>query len=210
MNDDMQSNAKAFLNQLEGALDSLHSAFAPIRQGPPNFYFKTMTEWIEAFFQRGPFKVGDKVQLIDVPEIGKGHGWHGYQKTFHLGAIGKVVQMDYHDGHFQAQIVWDEEWRESSRLDASYNYESYQKKVEPEDKHLFTMCETALVRYDPPYTLWVPWRGTTAKRTGRPRAIVWERGVKPRLAAGSHVQPKRSKSHFLGWVITNPTIEPQP
>ncbi len=208
---DSPTNAKAFLNRLEGALNGLHDAFAPIRQGPPNFYFKTMTEWIEAFFQRGPFKVGDKVQLVDPPEIKKGHRWYGYQKTFHLGATGKVVQMDYRDGYFKAEIVWDEEWLERNQIiDNDLDHiELRQTKIEEANRHLFCMCETALVRYDP-YILWVPWRGTAAQKTGKPRSAVWERDVKPRLAAGSHVHPKRSKSHFLGWVITNPTIEPQP
>jgi len=198
---DMQANAKEFLSRMEGALTDFHEAFNPIGNGPPKYYFKKMTQWIEALFAKGPFKVGDKVQLVRVPQIDKESGWWHCRKTFTLGAIGKVVHMDFRDGCFHADVVWDEDWVE-------LNYPTpHWKQVDPEKRHMFGMWESSLVRYNPSHVLWVPWRGTPEQEQGEPRATIWEKEVKPHLGPGSHIQPKHFQSNLLGWVITNPVID---
>ncbi len=203
---DLQANAKEFLEQLEGALNGLHKAFDPIRGGPPRFYFEKMTKWFEALFEKGPFKIGDKVQLIRVPEITKSSGWWGSRKTFALGVTGTVVHMDFSDGYFQADVVWDEEWVDVGG--GGFNKPSHHKRRVDSERHMYRMSESSLVRYDPSHVLWVPWRGTPEQNRGEPRATIWEREVKPRLGPGSHIQPKRSRSsNFLGWVITNPVSD---
>ena len=200
---DLQANTKEFLSQLEGSLKGLHEAFNPIRSGPPKYYFEKMTEWIEALFEKGPFKVGDRVQLINVPKIEKSSGWWSSRKTFKSGAIGRVVHMDFSKGYFEADVVWDEEWVETGG--GFSGSPLHHKKIGPQNRHMYRMSESSLVLYDPPHILWVPWHGTPEQERGEPRATIWEREVKPRLGPGSHVQPKHStKSNFLGWVITNP------
>lgn len=195
----MQTNSKEFFSRIETALNDLQNAFDPLSGGPPKYYFEKMTEWMEALFDTAPFKVGDKVELVQIPNIQCHSGWWCYRNTFQLGAIGTVKELDFREGQFTAMVIWDEQWVESTFPEIS------QKKMEDRgEKGLFCMWETQLVLHSPS-TKWIQWRGSKTQQEKGTRIEVWEKEVAPLLGPGSTIQPKHSIKHeLLGWLITNP------
>lgn len=207
MSYDLIENTNTFLDKLDSSLRDLEEAFTPLKGGPSNFYFKRMKEWLGAFFDNAPMKVGDKVQMIRVPEIEKSSGWWHCRDTFKIGALATVVQLDYRDGVYYLTVRWDEEFH---RINVGLkNPQEKVVKLEAKQQHVFTLPDSFFVPYNPGYVQWVPWEGTEEQKKGYPRNTVWWDDVVPLLGPGSEVKKKHTykEKKFLGWIITNPVFD---
>src|ERR1035437_1444458 len=74
------------------------------------YYFSKLKEYAQALFDRGPFKVGDRVRMTWTPRIDREHAW-GWLRAKHFmvkGALATVRSVDFNDGHFNALVVFDD------------------------------------------------------------------------------------------------------
>jgi len=56
-----------------------------------------------------PYKVGDRVQLKETPDIPKGSGWYGSRHFLIKGAIATVKALEYRDDLFCFGLEFDDE-----------------------------------------------------------------------------------------------------
>ena len=72
--------------------------------------FNPILEKYSRLFNRFcPYKVGDRVQLKNTPDIHEGSGWQGSKQFLVKGAIATVQSCDYCKGLFVFQLVFDNE-----------------------------------------------------------------------------------------------------
>lgn len=75
------------------------------------WHWKKLREYAKGLFDRGPFKVGDRVRLRETPEINQKDSW-GWMHAKHFlvkGAEGVVGSVDFADGRFHALVAFDNE-----------------------------------------------------------------------------------------------------
>ena len=87
------------------------------------------------FFKRcAPCDEGDRVAIIKDLKIPKESGWYGCKHFLIVGAKGRVEKVDFLNGQFRVDVVFDYE----SWVDSQGN------ETEIEDKHTFCMNEKAI------------------------------------------------------------------
>ena len=131
-------NHKDYIEACE-KVNKLHQeASSAISKFPDSFFFEKMKGYAEALFERfAPFREGDRVMLVKVPEINEKDSW-GWMCAKHFlvyGAKGTVKTVDLYKGKFQAGVVWDDD----SWID------EHTKEIHPvKDKSLFNHSEDYL------------------------------------------------------------------
>lgn len=91
-------------------IDNIKQAFALLKQaqdmlnsGPAGYYLDTLVSAYELLMSRyAPFRVGDSVQLVNVPEISEriNPGWRGYEAVLVADANGVVTSAECRAGRF--------------------------------------------------------------------------------------------------------------
>ena len=106
MSDVLSSVRQAFDLGMEG-IRAFAKASNVLSNGPTEFYFERIQEYVEGLFSLAPCKEGDRVTLISDQKCTG--GWRGYEHFLCVGAVGEVVSIDYHSKQFWADVVFDNE-----------------------------------------------------------------------------------------------------
>ena len=109
-----------------------------LSSGPSSFYYTKMRGYIDALFNKyAPFQVGDRVMI---KKKIKADGNWSHSKHFLIpGAKGEVKSVDYYDGAFCADVMFDDEtWIDSMGMERPVSR-----------KHVFRMWENQIKRVKP-------------------------------------------------------------
>ena len=70
------------------------------------FHLEKYEEYRQALFGQCPFKIGDPVKISKKINITahESSGWYGYRNHLKVGSKGKVVDVDYSEGKFRADV----------------------------------------------------------------------------------------------------------
>jgi len=91
------------------AIERFQQAGRILSSGPAEFYIARVEEYVDALFGRfAPFKEGDRVELIGAPQT-DGTAWHSSSHFLIPGSPGTVCGVDYRDGRFCADVIFDNE-----------------------------------------------------------------------------------------------------
>lgn len=126
---------------LTKGLELIKQGLGILQGGPLNYYLEKAFEYQEALFDRfAPFKAGDRVALVEAFKTDdERHGWYGCQHFLVKGAEAVVESVDYKDGRFIADVVFDNEsWIDDKG-----------KVRLVEQKHTFAFGESRLKRITP-------------------------------------------------------------
>lgn len=106
--------------------------------GPTSYYFAKVEEYVNALFGRfAPFQVGHRVMLTAAPNTN--NSWKFCAHFLIPGACGDVSAVDYSDGRFVADIVFDNEsWIDDAGIEHL-----------AENKHTFRIGESILTNISP-------------------------------------------------------------
>ena len=105
----VMNNVKRALEHAQAGNAEYEKAASILGGGPSSYYFEKIDEYVTALFERfAPFRVGDRVALAAVPKT-KGTGWSSCAHFLISGAEGEVHSVDYRDGHFVADVMFDRE-----------------------------------------------------------------------------------------------------
>lgn len=78
------------------------------------WHLAKMREYAEGLFARAPWKTGDRVRLTLTPIINEktAWGWLGCQHFLVKGALATVQDVDFREGKFVADVMFDDEsWK---------------------------------------------------------------------------------------------------
>ena len=132
---------KNYCETIKKANDMLEKVLEVGSNGPLDFYLNKINEYINVLFDRfAPFKVGDRVELIKTPIINEKESW-GWLSSKHFlvkGALATVKDVDYEDGKFIVDVIFDEE----SWIDDK----GKKRKIENKDKHTYCISEKSIRR----------------------------------------------------------------
>jgi hypothetical protein len=103
-----------------------------------DYKFRIIQESFEQMYARFcPFVEGDRVALVDTPEISQGSGWYGSKHFLIKGALATVASTDFRDGLFHFSLLFDD--------DSFFHYKT--GEVIPVDpKYIFRFSEKWLIR----------------------------------------------------------------
>lgn len=105
----MSGKALDILTRITRAMELQREASNLLNSGPSSWYFERIQEYIDGLFARSPFQPGDRVVLVVSPTLDQSHGWYHRRHFLIAGAIGTVQTIDYTQGHFSAEVVFDKE-----------------------------------------------------------------------------------------------------
>lgn len=109
MNSTLNKIQQFLLLHREGT-KKLREAEGVLSGGPAEYYHTKIDDYIKALFEKfAPFKVDDRVMIVFPPSIPKGSGWQHSKHFLIVGAKGTILEVDYMDEHFVADIVFDDE-----------------------------------------------------------------------------------------------------
>ena len=130
------------------ALDDLDDAFKKVTStmstGPASWYFERMKEYYRGCMKASKFKVGDRVQLKE-DYNGTATGWESKKHILKRGNFATVKAVDYYDGKYQYDIMFDRE----TFLKLKSNWPSCDEKyieVDVSEKHVFGFRQNELER----------------------------------------------------------------
>jgi hypothetical protein len=128
---------------LEFCLDRFMEIYHAMSGGPMEYYVEKQRDYQNALFDRfAPFKVNDRVRLPHDIEC-KG-GWRGLEPTLQKGALGTVTTVDYRNGQFVIDVVFDVELTTAH----DGNGEEITVTVPPERRHTFALLEHELEKVE--------------------------------------------------------------
>lgn len=103
----------------EWQIDKLMGAIVEIsRSSDISYEVKRLMQYREALLSMAPFRVGDRVMLIDPPKIERSSGWYGSKHFLVQGARGEVREVDWtvpldaesgSEGWFSVYVLFDDE-----------------------------------------------------------------------------------------------------
>lgn len=131
---DVEKYAKELI-ELSEAITATRQKFLSFADGTGDWGIKKVVESYLSMFDRFcPFKVGDRVALVETLDIPKDSGWYTSRHFLVRGEIGTVTQRGYRNGEFEFYVMFDNE----TRIDRD-------GKLQPvDDKHNFVLPESAL------------------------------------------------------------------
>jgi hypothetical protein len=135
-----EGNKKTF-EHVDKVIAAVNTFADVVRYSEHKFHWERMQTYARALFDRAPFKPGDRVRITKDPNITqeKSWGWMGAKHFLVVGALGTVRYVDFYDGHFCADVIWDDEsWISST-----------DKTLHPvplEDRALYRFWETKIER----------------------------------------------------------------
>lgn len=100
-------NYKDYIEACEKINKLQQEATSVLNRFPDSFFFEKIKGYAEALFERfAPFREGDRVMLVKVPEINEKNswGWMGAKHFLVYGAKGTVKCVDLYKGKFEASI----------------------------------------------------------------------------------------------------------
>ena len=103
------NKALDILARITHAMELQREASNLLAGGPSSWYFERIREYIDGLFARSPFQPGDRVVLVAPPMLDPGHGWYCCRHFLIAGAIGTVKAIDYTQGRFSADVVFEKE-----------------------------------------------------------------------------------------------------
>lgn len=123
-------NVKAAIAEANLAHEHYQRAAEILSRGPAQFYFEKIEEYVTALFGPcAPFHVGDRVKLVAAPNTE--NSWSACRHFLIPGAEATIDGVDYVDGHFVADLIFDDE----SWIDCN-------GKVQPvANRHAFRIAE---------------------------------------------------------------------
>lgn len=130
------------LPNLEGYTQDVHIYYKAINDVPKpsefDYKFRIVFESFEQMYARFcPFVEGDRVALVDTPEISQGSGWYGFRHFLIKGALATVRSTDFRDGLFHFSLAFDD--------DSCIHYRT--NEVIPTDpKYIFRLSEKWIER----------------------------------------------------------------
>jgi hypothetical protein len=105
----MSGKALDILTRITRAMELQREASKLLSSGPSSWYFERIRDYIDGLFARSPFQPGDRVVLVVAPMLDSGHGWYHCRHFLIVGAIGTVQTIDYTQGRFSADVVFEKE-----------------------------------------------------------------------------------------------------
>lgn len=130
---------KEAFGHYQAGYDEIKKATAILGHGPTSYYIEKVEGYVNALFEvYAPFKVGDRVMIID--DIHIGPGWESCRHFLVVGQKGYVQDVDYVKYRFTADVVFDNEtWIDSNGDEQPVT-----------DKHCFHLSEHVLKRIAQP------------------------------------------------------------
>ena len=131
------SNIESYLDALLEHDKHMREAQKLFSSGPLSHSVEQMVDCYRSMFDRFcPFKVDDRVQLKNTPNIDASSGRSHCRHFLIKGASGYVSSRDYRNGKFVFYVVFDDE----SWIDL----DGKERPVEPEQRHSFNFTESSL------------------------------------------------------------------
>lgn len=124
-------------------IKNIQNEIGRLSGGPASFYFERVKGYVNGLFNRfAPFKVGDRVKLVDdIPMTDDNPGWHHCAHFLKKGEMAVVKDVDYVDdykgGRFVAECIFDNE-----------TYKDDEGNLHPTSKHLFSISEKWLEKVE--------------------------------------------------------------
>jgi len=110
----MNKQTDAMIQAFEALTTCVDTINTTMRE--PKHTVNVLTEYVEGLFSFSLFKEGDEIQLNDTWEESFAKrlesGADGWKHCSHFlinGAVGEVVDVDFSDGHFRYDIMFDNE-----------------------------------------------------------------------------------------------------
>jgi len=129
----MSQNIRRALAEARLAHQHYQNAGRLLAGGPASYYFDKFDEYITALFDRfAPFKTGDRVVLTVAPRC-EGN-WLSSAHFLIPGSAGEVESVDYRNGHFVAEVVFDREtWIDAAGVEwpvsMKHTYSIYEEEL---------------------------------------------------------------------------------
>lgn len=132
-------NTLKYVNDLNGIYAKINELDKLFNGGELGFKLKEVLESYASLFNRFcPYKVGDRVQLIEDLDIPEGHGWYCAKHFLIKGAIATVKDVGYRDDLFSFGLEFDNEsW---------VHYQTREIIPIKEGKHLLYFAENKIER----------------------------------------------------------------
>lgn len=123
------------MNELSAAFDNFKGVMS---DGPASHYFECMKEYYEGCMKAAKFQIGDRVELKETVT----NGWEGRNHFMTEGAKATIMDVDYYDGEYCYDIMFDKEtwlkdWNDFKKLKKPI-------EVDVKDKHHFCFKQKAL------------------------------------------------------------------
>lgn len=134
-----------YFEMVEKANELMDKANRGISGGPKKYYFEKMQVYVEALFNKyAPFKEGDRFEISSEINIGPDSGWRHSAHFLKIGEQGVVMEVDYRDDAFCADVIFDNEsWISLTGQDKDKIH-----PVEFKDRHTFCMWESKIRKID--------------------------------------------------------------
>lgn len=98
------------INNVKKAADLIERGHRLLDNGPLSYYLTQLIGSYEYMMERFcPFRVGDRVILVNRPDLHKNPGWMHYQHFLTVGAKATVRQASCTDKGFIFHLEFDEE-----------------------------------------------------------------------------------------------------
>jgi hypothetical protein len=93
----MLNNLPTFTNKMKQVAVHLNAAKGLLDSGPLDYYLEKLSKHSEVLLSKfADFKIGDRCVIINTPNGYNGkESYHGREKTFEIGSIGTIVDIDY-------------------------------------------------------------------------------------------------------------------
>lgn len=107
----MRTGRQETMDHVYAVVDAVDALRKAVGHHDSKYHLAKLLAYADALFERAPFRVGDRVKLIKVRQIDEKHswGWLGAKHFLVVGAMAKVVEVDFRDGAFCADILFDDE-----------------------------------------------------------------------------------------------------
>ncbi|MCA6510333.1 MAG: hypothetical protein IM566_04160 [Pseudanabaena sp. M152S2SP2A07QC] len=130
-------NTLKYVNDLNGINAKINELDKLLNGGELGFKLEEVLGSYASLFNRFcPYKVGDRVQLIEDLDIPEGHGWYCAKHFLIKGAIATVKDVGYRDDLFSFGLEFDNEsW---------VHYKTCEIIPIKEGKHLFYFAENKI------------------------------------------------------------------
>jgi len=132
-------NTLKYVNDLNGIYAKIKELDKLLDRGELGFKLEQVLGSYASLFNRFcPYKVGDRVQLIEDLDIPEGHGWYSGKHFLIKGAIATVKDVGYRNDLFSFGLEFDNEsW---------VDYETREIIPIKEGKHLLYFAENKIER----------------------------------------------------------------
>lgn len=132
---------------LKTGMRMVQDGFSKMNQGPLSFTLETLlAAWDKLHTEHAPFKEGDRVILIETPDLSNSPGWHHSAHFLVKGAKATVVCCELTSkGFFGVDVVFDDE----SWIKQPYTKDEVEQiiPIEPDQRHTYGFNENKLVKF---------------------------------------------------------------